>query len=173
MWKKYPVFFFILSFLLIFMILYRVIYSPLLTAHFHPLLIRFNTYTSGRIISWFEEGMIIYKSSILSDKFSIRVIFDCCAIEPVLIYTSAVISYPLRVKSKIIGLILGIPTLLIINIIRIISLYFFGAYYGHLVMQRMHLDVWQVLIIIISLTLFLFWIYYVGKKTQNQVVNSE
>lgn len=155
------------------MILYRAVYSPFSTSHLHAFLIKFNTLASGKILLWFGEEVVVNNSTIISEKFAVSVIFDCCAIEPILIYLSAILSYPFHLKSKVIALAAGIPILIAVNIIRIVSLYYFGAYYGKLVMERMHLDVWQVLIIILSLTLFLFWIYFFGLRTKNPLPGNE
>lgn len=149
-----------MSFGLVFLFSYRVLYSDPFIKNLHPFLINLNTKISGTLISWFGEKVALTHSIIMGDKFSVQIIFDCCAIEPMLIYLSAMVSYPNSIRSKVYGILFGISTLFFLNIVRIISLYYFGAYMGHQTMERMHLDVWQVLIVIISLGLFLYWIQY-------------
>ena len=58
--------------------------------------------------------------------------------------------------------------LLLINLIRIVSLYYFGVWFSPKVFEVMHLEVWQMAFILMPILLWLFWVRRVSKAQVTQ-----
>ena len=80
-----------------------------------------------------------------------------------LIFLAALISYPASWRSKLIGLILGIPALYLLNVVRIIFLAVVGAHYSTL-FDFMHLYFWQATLILMITTVWVVWILLVVSR---------
>lgn len=87
---------------------------------------------------------------------SFEIIGECTAYYPCAIFVAAVGAFPARFARKLLGIGLGVPTLLLINQVRLVSL----CYIQHWIPQHfetLHILVWQSLIIILTVVLWLIW----------------
>jgi exosortase/archaeosortase family protein len=73
------------------------------------------------------------------------------------------LTFPAKLKNKFIGLLYGIVFLLLINLVRIISLFLTGLYFPK-AFPLMHEDIWQGLFIFCVIGLMIFWIRWAGKE---------
>ena len=132
---------------------------PVLETYFHPALIGLNTNITKALLALFGENpVIINANTVQTDKFGLKIILDCCALEPMAIFLAFVIAFPSSFRKKLKGIAWAIILIFTLNIIRIVSLYYSGAYIGAKFMEFMHLDIWQVALILFSLILSLLWI---------------
>lgn len=98
------------------------------------------------------EGTIVR-----SQLFSLEIVFECTAILPLVLFVAAVAATPSQKRSKFVALAWGLPAIVIFNLIRLVSL----VYIGHLMpkaFDMVHLLVWQPLVILFSLALWLLWV---------------
>ena len=102
-----------------------------------------NTYSSGSILS--------------NPSFSVDVQEGCDAVVPTILYTTAVLVFPTSWNRKIRGLGIGIPSLFVLNLIRIISLFLTGIYVPNL-FDFMHVEFWQALFILATVLIFISWL---------------
>jgi len=94
---------------------------------------------------------------VVSSKiFSAEIIAECTAIFPIMIFLAAVIAYPCTWKKKLLGMALGVPAILFINLIRLVSLFYIGYWFPNW-FETAHLLVWQSLIIFFAVLLWLVW----------------
>lgn len=87
---------------------------------------------------------------------SFEIIGECTAYYPCAIFVAAVGAFPARWTRKLLGIGLGVPILLLINQFRLVSL----CYIQHWIPQHfemLHILVWQSLIIILTVVLWLIW----------------
>jgi exosortase/archaeosortase family protein len=87
---------------------------------------------------------------------SFEIIGECTAYYPCAIFISAVVAFPARWTRKAIGVGVGLPTLLLINQIRLVSL----CYIQHWIpeyFETLHILVWQSLIVVLTVVLWLVW----------------
>lgn len=152
--------------MLLFFSLFAFINSAFFTNHFQDGVIFLNGYIAHLLINLFGESATFAQGSIISNKIALNVILDCCGLEPMVLFVSFASMYPSHWKIKFKGIILATTLLFAVNIVRIASLYFIGSYVGMSVMSRVHLDIWQVLYILLALFLCLFYIIRVHKKTK-------
>jgi len=117
---------------------------------------------STLFLSIFQLPVKAVGDSLTSVDFSMSIKNGCDAIEAIAILLCAMAIYPSSWKNKSIGLLVGLVLLVILNIIRIISLYFIGVYIPSL-FEVMHVSVWQVLFIAFPVLIILRWINWTKK----------
>ena len=94
--------------------------------------------------------IIVYRTS------SFEVLGDCTGIEVIGLFTAAVLAFPSRWRQRLGALALGIPMLMGLNLLRMISLIYLGArsptalHYGHLY-------VWPIVLLTAALGMWLQW----------------
>ncbi len=108
-----------------------------------------DVYATGRLMSF--------------HGFSVEIIEECTGIFEMLIFLAALISYPASWRAKSIGILLGIPTLYLFNVVRIVFLAVVGAHYAGL-FDFMHLYFWQSTLILMITTVWVIWILLVVSR---------
>ena len=119
---------------------------------------------SGTILDFLGQDITVRGASIFSPRFSVQIIRGCDAIEPVALFICAVLAFPASFSKKISGIIVGTLLLMILNLVRIVSLFLIGVYLPRIV-DVMHIEVWQVLFIFSAL---IFWVFWLLWAIQNQ-----
>jgi exosortase H (IPTLxxWG-CTERM-specific) len=104
---------------------------------------------------------------VTSKVFSAEIITECTAIFPLMIFLAAVIAYPSRWKQKLWGIVLGVPAILFMNLIRLVSLFYIGYWFPS-VFETAHLLVWQSLIIFFAVLFWLVWVEIFVHRGQMQ-----
>jgi len=97
------------------------------------------------------DGPMIYSSFC-----SFEVIGECTAYYPCAIFIGAVAAYPCGWRAKLAGIGFGIPSLLLINQGRLVSLCYVARHYP-VEFEVVHLLVWQSLIIFFTALLWIVW----------------
>jgi len=88
--------------------------------------------------------------------FAVDILNGCNGIYVVCIVVSAVLAFPSTKREKLVGLLLGITGVQIVNLVRIISLYYIGLTNPAL-FERFHHYVWQTGVIVISMAIWIYW----------------
>lgn len=118
------------------------------------------TTSTARVSAWILGvlGQTVSVNGIIvrSDQFAYRVVEECTAITPAIIYTAAVLAFPAGMLVKARGVLLGIAALFVLNIVRIVSLYFIGVVAPDRV-EFFHLFVWQLGLVLAALGLWVAW----------------
>jgi exosortase H (IPTLxxWG-CTERM-specific) len=99
--------------------------------------------------------------SITSSSFTVDIGTGCTALIPIMLFICAVLAYPGRLKFKVWGIILGIICLYAINLVRTVSLFYIGSHF-YSFFDTVHLLLWQPLIILVAVVLWLFWVRRTG-----------
>lgn len=100
--------------------------------------------------------------------FAVSIQPGCNGIEAIIVLIAAMLAYPASSKAKISGIILGFFAIQSLNIVRIISLFYLGQW-NQMVFEWAHLYVWQALIMLDVLIVFIIWIRVI--KRQAETVN--
>lgn len=100
----------------------------------------------------------IVQGTIIQEQggFSVNILKGCNGVYVMAIFASAVLAFPVPWKLKLLGLGAGLPAVQIINLGRIISLYYVGAEHPDL-FETFHMNVWQTIVILLSMMLWLGW----------------
>lgn len=104
------------------------------------------------------DGDITRRDTVLaSSKGQVDVHFGCDALEPIVYFAAAVIAFPSPWMRRLIALAIGIPALFLLNIARIVSLYFVATRRPDW-FDAAHHDIWQPLFIAATLALWFTWV---------------
>ncbi|MEO8218543.1 MAG: exosortase H [Acidobacteriota bacterium] len=100
---------------------------------------------------------------IRTSGFAVDVRNGCNGVEAAILLVSAILAFPSAPGPKLLGIVGGFLLLETINILRIVSLVWLGAHHPQ-VFQMFHVAVWQTVIIVVSVAIFLLWSWKFGSK---------
>jgi exosortase H (IPTLxxWG-CTERM-specific) len=92
-----------------------------------------------------------------SKDFAIDIRNNCNGVFVSAIFLAAVLAYPSSWKSRGLGVLIGIPAIYLINLARVITLFYVGIYFPRF-FERTHVLIWQSLVIFFALLIWMFWI---------------
>jgi len=90
------------------------------------------------------------------DGYRAAIVEACNGVLPIYIFLAAIVAFPSRWSEKLKGMLIGIPAILLINVVRVVSLMILGAHNPDIV-ERVHIDVWQTAIVVLALGIWIFW----------------
>ena len=111
------------------------------------------------IVQVFDDN-VIATGNVIRDRvsgFGVRIERGCNGLEAVIILFSAIFAFPAPVKHKMIGFVIGFFAIQLLNLVRIISLYYLGQW-NYTAFEWFHLYLWQALIILDALVVWLIWL---------------
>ena len=120
----------------------------------------FTAQVCGGLLSLVSDEVRVSSRYMTFKGFSVEIIEECTGIFEMLIFLAALLSYPASLKSKGVGLLLGLPVLYLFNVLRIIFLTVIGVYWINL-FEFMHLYFWQATLILMITTVWVLWILLV------------
>ncbi len=159
---KGPVFRFVVLFGLLLGLFHLVRSTSFVMDTVWPAHLRLVTQMSGAILSVFEDSLRVSGYSISSPRYSLAIARGCDAFEPCALFVSGVLAFPAPWLSKIPGALLGTLAIMVMNLVRIVSLFYIGAFWPR-AFHIMHVDVWQTLFILLAI---LFWTYWALRATR-------
>jgi len=121
---------------------------------------------SGAILNLFGGRTQIAGNTIRSDQFSLSVVTACTGLFTTGVFVVAVLAFPAGWRAKAIGVALGITSIFVLNVIRLVSLFLIGVH-APAVFDRAHLLIWQSLLILLALLLWLTWARKVTHGTRS------
>lgn len=115
----------------------------------------------SKIIGIFDQHVIFQGVNIVSSQngFSVSIQAGCNGIEASIALISGILAFPANYFAKILGLCIGTISIQILNILRIISLFYLGQWNID-AFEWAHLYIWQTLIMIDVLIVFLVWLKF-------------
>jgi exosortase H (IPTLxxWG-CTERM-specific) len=121
------------------------------------LVARWTAQWSATLLMAFGIETMVDGTVIAGNRFAVRVVAECTAIAPFILFSGAVIAYPAGLRVKVYGILLGLLSLTALNIVRIASLFWIGLNSPHM-LDIAHLVVWQSLMAIVAISLWLWWV---------------
>ena len=116
----------------------------------------FTASATGFLLGLLGINIQVVGTVVSSPDFSMMIIDICTGIVPMGILISAVLAYPSTVRQKGEGIALGILVLFVLNFIRMVSLFLIGTYLPG-AFDTAHYIVWQSLMILLAIGIWLFW----------------
>lgn len=95
-------------------------------------------------------------TTIRSAKFAVDVQNGCNGLEAVILLVAAMLAFPARAGMRVLGIVAGFVAIQIVNLVRVASLFWLGAHHPSS-FETAHAAVWQTVIILFSVGIFLFW----------------
>jgi len=112
---------------------------------------------TGTLLNVLGHSTSVSGNTVATESFGISVVTACTGIFVLGLYLVAVIAYPCRWISKLLGVLLGIGGVFMLNLIRLISLFYVGMHMPQH-FDAVHQLVWQSLMIAFVVLLWLFWV---------------
>jgi len=120
------------------------------------------------IIQLFDEN-VVATANVIRDKasgFGVRIERGCNGVEALIILFAAIFAFPAPFRSKLIGFAIGFVAIQALNLVRIISLFYLGQW-NQVAFEWFHLYLWQALIILDALVVWLVWLRTLPRTTAN------
>ena len=111
---------------------------------------------SSGILNVLGQNTVVVGTTVQSSLFGISVVTACTGIFITGLFLIAVVAFPARWLAKLIGAGIGIGGIFVVNIVRLVSLYFIGVHWPGFLDQA-HQLIWQSLLILIAVALWLVW----------------
>ena len=122
---------------------------------------------SGVILNFLGQHNHVIGVTLWSgDKSVISVLPLCSGFDFLCLFTAAVLVFPVPFAKKLPGMLIGIPLLLALNLVRIMSLFFIGIHYPR-VFTIVHEEIWAMILVIASIILYITWIRWAGPATRH------
>jgi len=123
--------------------------------------------TSAWLIQLFDNQVLANGVIIQSANFGVAIRPGCNGVEAAIIFTAAIFAYPTHAwRHKLLGFVIGVFTIQALNLIRIISLFYLGQW-NQTAFDWAHHYIWEVLIMLDVLMVFLIWIRTLPPKPAN------
>src|SRR5690349_1350507 len=135
---------------------------------------------AGTIVGAFTEGIVRASAGLIhlfggqalvlgrilrspSNGFAVEVQNGCNAVNVTILLWAAIATYPARWTTKVGGLLYGTVAIHVVNLLRVISLYYLGQYNRDW-FDFAHMYLWESLIVLDTLAVFWIWASVVRKS---------
>nr|WP_233573416.1 exosortase H [Acidovorax sp. 94] len=109
------------------------------------------------------DSDVAHHGRILMSKatgFAVSIEAGCNGVEAAIILIAGMIAFPSSWKHKLAGIAIGIAAVQVVNLLRIISLYYLGKW-NMTVFEFAHLYLWQALIMLDVLDVLVVWMLWI------------
>lgn len=94
--------------------------------------------------------------------FAVSIQPGCNGVEAMIVLIAAIVAFPSSLKEKFLGISIGFVAIQVLNIIRIISLFYIGQW-NETLFNWAHSYIWQALIMLDVLIVFIIWLRSLNK----------
>ncbi len=160
-----------LRFFLIFLVIQGVLFTTEMLQPVQQLLVIPFTEGVAAVSAWLvllfdphvvSEGIVLRD---VTNGFAVAIQAGCNGVEATIVLVAAMLAFPSPWKHKLWGILIGFLLVQALNLIRIISLFYIGQW-NMQVFEWMHLYLWQALIMLDVLIVFLVWLRYLPRPAQ-------
>ena len=120
---------------------------------------------SAWLVTMFDSG-VVSKGIVLRDVdsgFAVAIQAGCNGVEASIVLIAAMVAFPSPWRWKLIGIGAGFIAIQFMNLLRIITLFYLGQW-NSTAFEWAHLYIWQALIMLDVLVVFLIWLRYLPQK---------
>ena len=152
-----------IRFFILFLVLLAVLFGLELTPPVQHFFVVPWTNTLARIsaglVTLFDRDVVATGNVLRSTatNFAVSIEAGCNGVEATLVLLAAMLAFPASWSRKALGLAAGIVAVQGLNIVRVISLFYLGQW-NREVFEWAHLYVWQALIMLDVLIVWLLWV---------------
>ena len=117
----------------------------------------FLAWSSGVVLGILgTENISVSGTQITGTGMALNIAEGCNGIYALSIVIAGVMAFPARIKQKLIGLGLAVAVIMILNYVRILTLWYFGIYSDFL-FNTMHQYVWEFVLIALGAGVWYYW----------------
>lgn len=127
------------------------------------------TQLSAAIITLFDSNVLSFGKIIqnTTNGFAVSIEAGCNGIEAAIVLIAAMLAFPAPWKHRIVGILVGLFAVQSLNIVRVISLFYLGQWNMD-AFNWAHLYLWQALIMLDVLIVWLVWIRMLPSATASE-----
>lgn len=117
------------------------------------------------LVKLFDPGVLAQGNVIrdLQSGFAVAIEAGCNGVEATIVLVAAMIAFPAPWRHKLVGVLVGFLAVQGMNLLRIVSLFYIGQWDKDL-FEWAHLYLWQALIMLDVLIVFLIWIRFLPAR---------
>jgi len=108
------------------------------------------------------NGNVIASST---SPFAVSIEAGCNGVEATLVLVAAILAFPAPWPHRLRGIVAGVVAVQVLNVLRVVSLFYLGRY-DRDVFEWAHLYVWQALIMLDVLIVWVVWVRLVPAKRE-------
>lgn len=127
------------------------------------------TQLSAAIITLFDSNVLSFGKIIqnTTNDFAVSIEAGCNGIEAAIVLIAAMLAFPAPWKHRVVGILVGLFAVQSLNIVRVISLFYLGQWNMD-AFNWAHLYLWQALIMLDVLIVWLVWIRMLPSATASE-----
>lgn len=122
---------------------------------------------SGGALRLLGEDASVQGCLIRSPRFAVTIYNGCNGLITSLVFISGVLAFPTTWRAKVVGAFGGLAAIQVINLVRIVSLFYIGVYLPRFFSES-HIFVWQSLVILAGITLWVMWARHATAPAQDR-----
>jgi len=125
----------------------------------------------GQCMAWLDADVAQQGRVLMSRAtgFSVSIEAGCNGIEATIVLIAGVLAFPSGWMQKVWGIVAGFVAVQAVNLLRIVSLYYIGKW-NMAAFEFAHLYLWQALIMLDVLLVWLLWVTWVGRQSPPNAV---
>ena len=160
-----------LRFFLIFLVIQGVLFTAELTPPVQQYLVVPFTEGVAAVSAWIIllfDPQVVSQGKVIRDLhsgFAVAIEAGCNGVEATIVLVAALVAFPAPWLHRLWGVLIGFIAIQGLNLIRIISLFYIGQW-SMKVFEWAHLYIWQALIMLDVLIIFLIWLRFLPKAGQ-------
>ncbi|MCG8429280.1 MAG: exosortase H [Chromatiales bacterium] len=109
----------------------------------------------------FSQGIVLRD---MDSGFAVSIEAGCNGVEAVIVLVAALLAFSAPWRHKLWGIVIGFFAIQGLNLVRIITLFYLGQW-NMKAFEWAHLYIWQALIMLDVLIIFLIWLRYLPKPS--------
>jgi exosortase/archaeosortase family protein len=110
---------------------------------------------AGSVLRLIDHTVHVVGADIVG-RVSFTVAKNCDAMDVNILFVSAIVAFPAPWSRRAVGIGAGLVLLVVINILRIVSLYFVDVHWPG-AFEYLHAEIWPFAIVALAVAGFLFW----------------
>jgi len=120
---------------------------------------------SGALMRMFDASITTTGNVIASTRsaFAVAIEAGCNGVEATLVLTAAMLAFPATWQHRLAGIAVGAAAVQVLNVVRVVSLFYLGQW-NQDVFEWAHLYVWQALIMLDVLIVWVIWVRLAGAR---------
>lgn len=111
---------------------------------------------SGAVLRLLGESATVSGCVVSSPRFAVTIFNGCNGLITSLIFISGVLAFPARWQAKVIGVVGGLAAIQLLNLVRIVSLFYIGIFFPAL-FNDAHIFIWQSVVILAGVAMWIAW----------------
>lgn len=160
--EKGPVFRFGAGFIALVALFSTISLSPFLQSFLTGYL-EFDARLASIVLNWLGQQTRNTGATIVSSRFAVTVLSECSANEFVVFLWAGFLAFPTTLRCKITGIVVGTLGVVLVNLVRIVTLFMVGAYRPHF-FTTVHEELWPGLFVIVMILFVAGWTSWTTRK---------